>query len=175
MIKVEELDFPGVFEIQPRVYSDDRGLSVELFNSKNYEFTRSSQYPLEYFSSSKYGVIRGIHYQRNWPQGKLVTCLSGTIKDVIVDLNRSSEHYGKHISVILSSEKLNQIWIPAGYGHGYSVISKNGALVNYKLSSKFLENDQFGVIWNDKSLNIDWSVDNPIVSKRDSLFPPLST
>ncbi len=161
-----------VFE--PKVFADSRGYFFEAYNLKtfhdegvNYQFVQDNQ------SSSSYGVIRGLHYQLNpHAQVKLVRVLSGTILDVAVDIRKGSPTFGKHFSIELSSENKKQLLVPAGFAHGFSVLSEK-AEVLYKCNSLYNKESEGGIAYNDPTLNIDWKIpaDKAIVSDKDIVLP----
>jgi dTDP-4-dehydrorhamnose 3,5-epimerase len=117
-------------------------------------------------SQSEKNVLRGLHFQKNNPQGKLVTVTSGVVFDVAVDLRPNSKTYGMYESLILSNENKLQFYIPPGFAHGFFVLSDYASFF-YKCTNYYDSSDEGGIIWNDKSLNINWPVSNPILSKKD--------
>ena len=125
------------------------------------------------FSHSIYGVVRGLHYQKNpKAQAKLVTVFDGKIFDVAVDIRKNSPTYGKWVSEILSCENHKSLYIPEGFAHGFCVLSKE-ADVLYKVSNEYSLENEGGIIWNDPTINIPWSVEKPIISEKDSQLPLL--
>lgn len=166
--------FQGLYEIQPKVFSDERGYFFEVFNQNDFNtaglklnFVQDNQ------SYSTQGVLRGLHFQKKYPQGKLVRAISGQIYDIVVDLRNNSETFGLYYSVILDSEKQNQLYIPKGFAHGFFVCSKS-AIFTYKCTDFYHPEDEYGIIWNDKTLNIDWkTITNglsPILSNKDQNY-----
>ena len=163
----------GVIVIEHDLFHDDRGFFKETYQQQKFsEIGITENFVQDNFSFSNKNVIRGLHFQKNKPQGKLVWCPYGKILDVIVDINPLSKTYGKHISIELCAENPLSIWIPPGYAHGFSVLSSN-AMFCYKCSNFYIPSDELGIIWNDKDLNIDWKIDEPIISSKDSNFPSL--
>ena len=171
-MKIENLEIKGIKIITPDKYSDERGYFLEVFQSKKYkklgianEFVQDNQ------SFSRYGTIRGLHYQiGNFAQGKLVHIIQGKILDVAVDIRFGSPTFGKHISLELSDSNHKLIWIPAGFAHGFSVLSET-ATVLYKCTAVYSPAHERRVLYNDPALNIDWKVKKPLVSEKDKKHP----
>jgi dTDP-4-dehydrorhamnose 3,5-epimerase len=168
-LNVSETDLPGVLIIEPRVFGDDRGWFMETFNATVFaKHGLPTEFPQDNHSSSRKGVIRGLHYQLDPPQGKLVRCIRGTIFDVAVDIQTR-----KWTGVELSDENRLMLWIPAGYAHGFSVLSDE-ADVAYKCTSVWNPRGESSIVYNDPSLAIDWRVTDPIVSPKDAAAPRLA-
>ena len=155
-IKVTKTDIQGLYIIQPTVFSDERGYFVETYNKNdlaeaglNMEFVQDNQ------SMSKKGVLRGLHYQKHFPQAKLVRVIRGEVFDVAVDIRKHSATYGKWHGVILSAENKKQFYIPEGFAHGFMVLS-NEAEFCYKVTDFYHPNDEGGIIWNDPEIGIEW-------------------
>jgi dTDP-4-dehydrorhamnose 3,5-epimerase len=161
---------PGVLLLEPRVFSDDRGFFLESYNEKFFAgLGISERFVQDNHSFSKQNVVRGLHYQAAHPQGKLVRAVSGEIFDVAVDLRRSSATFGQWHGEILSEENKRMLWIPAGFAHGFSVLSQ-GAQVLYKASDFYHPESERTILWNDAQLAIDWHFKNDaIVSAKDQL------
>ena len=121
---------------------------------------------------SQRGVLRGLHWQKTRPQGKLVSCSLGTVFDVIVDVNPSSETFGTYVGVELSDTNHRQLWIPPGYAHGFCVLSET-ADFQYKCTDLFFPEDEGGLIWNDLEVSIEWPVESPKLSEKDLSLPTL--
>ena len=170
-MKVTESGIKGVYTIEPDVYKDDRGFFMETFHIERYRklLGINLEFVQDNISRSSKNVLRGMHFQRNYPQGKIVKVSRGEILDVIVDLRKDSPTYGTWESFKLSEQNKLQVWIPPGFAHGYCVTSKK-AKVLYKCTSYYNSNDQYGIIWNDKFLDINWGVKKPIISKKDRLL-----
>jgi dTDP-4-dehydrorhamnose 3,5-epimerase len=167
-------DLPGVVLIEPRVFSDARGFFFESYQAERY--TLAGLPPLfvqDNHSASITGTIRGLHYQLRRPQGKLVRVLRGTVFDVAVDIRRGSPTFGRWTGVALSSENKRQLFIPAGFAHGFCVTS-DGAEVEYKCTHVYESDDQRGVLWSDPTIGIRWPVQEPLLSDQDRRFLPLS-
>ena len=173
MLKTFETPFEGLIEIQPKIWGDSRGFFLEMFQQEFYsESGISTPFVQDNLSRSVHGVLRGLHFQVNNPQGKLVTCINGQVLDVVVDLRVDSETFGQHYSVILDSEKRNQLWIPPGFAHGFSVLSESADFF-YKCTDFYAPEDEAGIIWNDPELGIDWKIKSPNVSEKDMQLPSL--
>lgn len=164
----------GLLVFEPKVIEDSRGYFFESFNRKTFQaegidinFVQDNQ------SSSNYGVIRGLHYQLNPnAQVKLIRVLSGRILDVAVDIRKGSPTFGKSFSIELSAENKKQLFIPAGFAHGFSVLNEQ-AEVLYKCDSFYNKESEAGILYNDPSLNIDWKTpaDKEIISEKDKGLP----
>ena len=174
---IEKTTIEDLIVLSPLVYEDDRGYFFEAFNKEqfvknnlNYEFIQDNQ------SFSKRGVIRGLHFQVGaYAQTKLVRVLQGEILDVAVDLRADSKTYGQYFSIILSAENKKQLLVPAGFAHGFSVLSES-ASVFYKVDQLYHKDSERGIRYDDPTLNIDWQVDSNeiIVSEKDLILPYLS-
>tara|TARA_B100000963_G_C22612437_1_gene665516 strand:+ start:1496 stop:2029 length:534 start_codon:yes stop_codon:yes gene_type:complete len=170
-MKVIETKIKDCKILQPEVFNDERGYFLETFNKTkiceiigNYDFVQDNH------SHSKMGTLRGLHFQTINPQGKLVSVLNGEVFDVAVDLRKESPSYGEWVRVILSDYKKQFFWIPPGFAHGFQVISKSADFL-YKCTEYYDAYDQQGIKWNDKTLNIKWPVNDPIISKKDKNNP----
>ena len=168
-MKIITTELAGLKIIEPDVFLDERGYFFESFNETKYrEIGISKTFLQDNESKSKQGVIRGLHYQVGEnAQGKLVRVVLGKILDVAVDIRFGSPTFGQYVSTELSAEDFRQFWIPAGFAHGFSVLSDE-AIVNYKCTSLYSKQDERGIIYNDPDLNIDWKIKNPEISERDS-------
>ncbi len=172
-MKVVDAVFQTVLVIEPDIFSDDRGMFYETYNK--HEFRALTGYDGAFdqdnHSTSRYGVIRGIHYQLPKPQGKLVRCIEGKVWDVVVDLRESSPTLGQWSAFELSEENLRLLWIPEGFGHGFAVMSGRAQLV-YKATEMWLADCDRAVRWNDAELAIDWPFgEEAIVSDKDRAAP----
>ncbi|MCE9631953.1 MAG: dTDP-4-dehydrorhamnose 3,5-epimerase [Planctomycetia bacterium] len=168
-MNVETTSIPGVLVIEPRVFADDRGHFFESFNHKAFEraiggdvrFVQDNQ------SFSKANVLRGLHFQVEQPQGKLVRAVRGAIYDVAVDIRAGSPAYGTWVGVELSAENRRQLWIPAGLAHGFLVLSA-AAEVLYKTTDYYAPAAERCILWNDPTLAIAWPLTvEPVVSAKD--------
>ena len=161
---------PDVLIIEPKVFGDDRGFFYESFNKK--KFAEASGVTAEFVqdnhSKSTKGVLRGLHYQIKQPQGKLVRVSYGEVFDVAVDLRKSSATFGQWIGVKLSAENKRQMWVPAGFAHGFVVLSETAEFL-YKTTDYYAPEHERCIRWNDNELAIDWQYnDEPLVSDKDA-------
>lgn len=157
---------PEVIQVDTKKFADDRGYFKELYHQGNYADSIPCEFKQDNMSFSKKGVIRGLHYQLKNPQAKLVSVLSGCVIDVAVDIRKGSPRFGQAVAVELSADNGRQLFIPAGFAHGFSVLSDE-ALFLYKCSDLYTPGDEYGVLYNDPSLDIDWQVESPVVSDKD--------
>lgn len=169
-------DIPGVLIFEPSVYGDSRGYFFESYNEKVFQSTGLNiHFVQDNQSSSSYGVVRGLHYQLNpYAQIKLVRVLQGKILDVAVDIRKGSPHYGKSVQMELSDENKKQLLIPAGFAHGFSVLSEK-AVVMYKCDSFYNKESEAGIRFDDPALEINWQIQpgKEIVSEKDLVLPSL--
>lgn len=155
-INIKEAPIKGLYIIEPAVYGDDRGYFMETYNQKSYlELGLDMVFVQDNESKSKKGVLRGLHFQKNYPQGKLVRVIKGEVFDVAVDIRKDSETYGQWFGVILSEENKKQFYIPENFAHGFLVLSDE-AIFNYKCTDFYHPNDEGGLAWNDPSIGIEW-------------------
>ncbi len=172
-MEIKELGIQGVFEITPKVFNDSRGFFFEAFNESSFlnagiphEFVQDNQ------SYSAKGVLRGLHFQKApFAQGKLVRVLNGSIIDVVVDLRKGSNSFGKHLLIPLDSDKRNMVYVPVGFAHGFITLTES--MVLYKCTSGYNKESDGGIRWNDPALGIDWGTSNPVLSEKDSELPYL--
>lgn len=170
---VYESDLKGLLVIEPQIFGDDRGFFMETFRSERYaEIGIALPFVQDNLSRSSHGVVRGLHFQKARPQGKLVTCIRGRVLDVVVDLRSYSESLGQSFSIILDSDKKTQLWVPPGFAHGFSVLSESADFL-YKCTDYYCPHDESGILWSDPDLAIDWLVANPFVSEKDQKLPGL--
>jgi dTDP-4-dehydrorhamnose 3,5-epimerase len=165
---------PEVIICERKVYGDARGMFSELYRRQAYrdggvdvEFVQDNH------SRSVKGVLRGLHYQLRHPQGKLVAVVSGTIFDVAVDIRRGSPNFGKWVGVELSDDNGRELFVPAGFAHGFCVLSERVDVI-YRCTDYYRPEDDRGILWSDPDIGIDWPVTNPILSERDRKLPCLS-
>ena len=173
-MNIERQALRDVLLLKPEIYKDDRGYFFESFKEGlfdefglNLKFVQDNE-----VYSNNAGIIRGLHYQLEKPQGKLVHVIAGAIKDIAVDIRTNSPEFGKSIIINLDSRSHNMVFIPEGFAHGYLVI-ENNTVVQYKCTNYYDPTSEFGIIWNDKDLNIDWGVSEPVLSRKDSNLPEL--
>ena len=165
----------GILVMENQSFKDDRGHFLELFKKDKFQEKNNLDitFVQDNFSRSKKGVLRGLHAQKNNPQGKLVTCTRGSALDVVVDINPSSKNFGKYFSIEISEFNNIQIWVPPQYAHGFCALS-SVTDIHYKCTNFYDPNDEIGLIWNDKEVSIPWPLKNPIVSNKDKCLPSLS-
>jgi dTDP-4-dehydrorhamnose 3,5-epimerase len=168
-MKVIKTKLPECVIIQPKVFGDERGFFLETFQSKKYADLAGIRLPFvqDNHSRSSKGVLRGLHFQKTKPQGKLVRVVSGAVYDVAVDIRQSSPTFGQWEGVILSEENKTQFWVPPGFAHGFAVLSDT-ADFEYKCTDYYDPSDEGAILWNDPGLNISWPIDNPTLSDKDS-------
>lgn len=174
-MKVIDTALPGVRVIEPQVFSDARGSFLESFSARRYreDVGITLEFVQDNISHSVYGVLRGLHFQRRRPQGKLIQVTAGAVFDVVVDIDPRSATYGRHVATRLSADNRRQIWIPPGYAHGFCVISES-ATFQYKCTDYYDPRDDSGLAWNCPELAIPWPIDDPILSDKDRRHPGLS-
>jgi dTDP-4-dehydrorhamnose 3,5-epimerase len=164
----------GLFIIEPKIWKDDRGYFFESYNKKCFEeagihvdFVQDNQ------SLSQKGTLRGLHAQADpHAQGKLVRVIKGRVMDIAVDIRRDSKTYGQHLAIELSGETNRMLWVPPGFLHGFVTLEDN-TIFTYKVSGLYNKSSEFGVLWNDPDLNIDWGIaqDKVILSEKDQILP----
>jgi dTDP-4-dehydrorhamnose 3,5-epimerase len=156
-ITVTLTDIPDVLVIEPKVFTDDRGYFFESFNETNFLRSLGKKFTFvqDNHSSSKKGVLRGLHYQAQQTQGKLVRVCGGSVFDVVVDLRQSSPTFGQWLGMELSADNKKQLWIPAGFAHGFLVLSETAEFL-YKTTDYWHAASEKCIIWNDPTLNIQW-------------------
>lgn len=163
------LAISDVVLFEPRVFGDDRGFFFESFNLRNFEAAigRKANFVQDNHSRSAKGVLRGLHYQIQQAQGKLVRVTSGEVFDVALDLRRSSPTFGQAVGVMLSAENKRQLWVPEGFAHGFYVTSDSAEFL-YKTTDYYAPEHERCIAWNDSTLNISWPLDGePILSQKD--------
>lgn len=174
-MNVSETNLPGVLVIDPDVFSDCRGFFLEGFHVEKYRSIGIEEsFVQDNLSRSTRGTLRGLHAQRLNPQGKLVSVTKGAVFDVAVDINPESATFATWFGIELNDENHRQLWIPAGYAHGFQVLSDSADFF-YKCTDLYHPEDEIGVIWNDSDLAISWPVTNPTVSEKDQRLPTIKT
>ena len=174
-MKVVETKLKGVVIIEPDVFGDHRGFFLESYNQKHYrEAGIEETFVQDNHSRSGQGVLRGLHFQKNKPQGKLVRVSSGAVFDVAVDINPKSDTFTQWIGATLTSENHTQFYVPPGYAHGFVVISES-ADFQYKCTDFYDPTDEGGIVWDDKQLAIDWPISSPKLSEKDINLPTIET
>ena len=171
-IRIIDTPFDGLVLLESKRFADDRGFFTELYKQSVFELVGlPTHFPQDNLSFSKKGVIRGLHFQKPpYGQGKLVTVLQGEALDVVVDIRRNSQTFGKVFSVILNEVNCRLMFVPEGFAHGFSVLSDT-CVFHYKCTNEFNAESDGGIRWNDPALDINWKVDQPIVSAKDQLLP----
>jgi len=176
-MNVIETVLPGVLVIEPKVFGDARGFFLETFHKQRYEAAGIPGSGLGFVqdnhSRSSKGVLRGLHFQLENPQGKLVSAGTGAVFDVAADVNPDSATFGQWVGVELSEENHRQLWIPPGYAHGFCVLSEV-ADFQYKCTALYHPESDAGIAWNDPDLAIDWPIQSPLLSDKDRALPHLT-
>jgi dTDP-4-dehydrorhamnose 3,5-epimerase len=172
-MKVSTTPLEGVLIIEPKVFADHRGFFLETYNEQRYrENGLAVRFVQDNHSKSQRGILRGLHYQIKKPQAKLVWVVAGEIWDVAVDIRRGSPTYGQWFGMTLDALSKKQLYVPAGFAHGFAVTSET-AEVYYKCTDFYDPADEGGVIWNDPDLAIRWPIDQPTLSGKDAALPQL--
>ncbi len=172
-MKVTETKLPCVIVIEPVVFGDTRGWLLETYSQKRYEQAGITDFFVQdNVSLSGKGVLRGLHYQYPHSQGKLVQVLAGEVFDVVVDVRPGSPTFSQWVSQVLSESNHRQMYVPAGFAHGFCVLS-DIVIFSYKCTDYYSPSTEGGIIWNDPVLGIDWPVSDPILSGKDAEYPML--
>jgi len=165
-----QTEIDGVWLIEPKVFSDERGYFMEAFKQEEFEANIGPvNFVQDNESKSSFGVLRGLHYQKGeYSQAKLVRVIKGEVLDVAVDLRKSSPTFGKHVSVLLSEENKRQFFIPRGFAHGFAVLSEE-AIFTYKVDNKYTPQAEASILYNDATLGIDWPLTDSqmVLSSKD--------
>ncbi|CAH6857224.1 dTDP-4-dehydrorhamnose 3,5-epimerase [Vibrio chagasii] len=171
-MKVIDTRIPDVKIIEPSVFGDERGFFMETWNQKLFEELvtgKPTQFVQDNHSKSKKGILRGLHYQTENTQGKLVRVVSGEVFDVAVDIRRGSPTFGQWVGEYLSAENKRQLWVPEGFAHGFYVMSDDTEFV-YKCTDYYNPNAEQSILWNDATLQVEWPLNGwPVLSKKDEL------
>ena len=169
----EEQSLNGVYVLFPKVHKDARGYFFESFKKAEFEKILNCNFVQdnEVFNHSA-NTIRGLHYQLENPQGKLVHVLSGAIKDVVVDIRKNSSSFGESFLVTLNQRNHKMLFVPEGFAHGYLVLEPN-TIVQYKCTNYYNPKSEYGIKWNDSEIGIPWGVSDPILSEKDNSLPSL--
>lgn len=178
--KFEETGIKDLYVIEPTVFGDSRGYFMETYNDEFKPYIKHldgtpAEFVQDNQSRSKKGVLRGLHFQKNNPQGKLVRCLEGEVYDVAVDLRGGSETYGKWYGVFLSEENKRQFYVPEGFAHGFFVMSDTATFA-YKCTRYYAPEDEGGLLWNDPEIGVDWNISDGaevLLSDKDKVHPVL--
>lgn len=175
-MKVIETKLKDCVIIEPMVFGDDRGFFLETFQAKRYKELAGIElnFVQDNLSRSRFGVLRGLHFQKMKPQGKLVSVVRGKVYDVAVDIRVGSPTYGMWDAVVLSAENKRQFWVPPGFAHGFLVLS-DVADFSYKCTDYYDPFDEGHILWSDPDLDIPWGNADPLLSDKDSKAPLLSS
>lgn len=168
-MQIHTTEIPDVLIIEPKVFGDDRGFFYESFNARNFAELTGVTKPFvqDNHSKSAHNVLRGLHYQIQHPQGKLVRVVSGEVFDVAVDIRKNSPSFGRWVGVTLSAENKRQLWIPEGFAHGFVVIG-DWAEFLYKTTDYYAPDYDRCILWNDPTIGIQWPIDSdPVLSGKD--------
>ena len=173
-MKVIETKLKDCVIIEPKVHGDERGFFLETFQVERYADLAGVTLPFvqDNYSRSTRGVLRGLHFQKYKPQGKLVRVVKGEVYDVAVDIRSGSPSFGQWEAVVLSAENKTQFWVPPGFAHGFVVLSDT-ADFEYKCTDYYDPADEGCIRWSDPDLNISWPIDSPVLSDKDSKAPKL--
>lgn len=167
VMNVIRCELDGLVLLEPKVFGDARGFFMETWNRRRYhEAGITTEFVQDNISVSRRGTLRGLHYQNPNPQGKLVSVMAGEVFDVAVDIRQGSTTFGKWHGVRLSSENKRQFFVPAGFAHGFVVLSET-AMFHYKCTNYYSPKDEITIQWNDPEIGIDWQVREPILSEKD--------
>ena len=176
-MKVIKTDIEGVVILEPEVYTDERGYFFESYSQQRFdEVVSPIRFVQENESKSRYGVIRGLHYQRgDAAQAKLVSVVRGCILDIAVDIRKSSPTFGKYVAVEISEDNKRQIFVPRGFAHGFAVLSDE-AVLQYKCDNYYAPSEERGIAWNDPAIGIEWGIPEDIatLSNKDIQNPWLT-
>jgi dTDP-4-dehydrorhamnose 3,5-epimerase len=170
-LRATPAEIPQVLIIEPKVFGDQRGFFFESFNQEAFNQVTglNAHFVQDNHSRSAKGVLRGLHYQIQQPQGKLVRVVSGDVLDVAVDIRRSSPTYGKAVTVLLSGENHRQLWVPPGFAHGFVVLSETADFL-YKTTDYYAPAFERCILWNDPAIGIDWQLtEQPKLSGKDAV------
>ena len=173
-MKFTPTQIPDVFVIEPKLFQDERGFFLESYQKNHFENAGiHADFVQDNHSKSRYGTLRGLHYQIKHPQGKLVRVVAGEIFDVAVDLRRNSPTFGKWVGDFLSAENKKMMWVPAGFAHGFFVTSPSAELL-YKATDYYAPESERTIAWNDPTLNISWPLQDgaPVLSPKDATGKP---
>ena len=166
-------EIPDIILVEVPKFGDYRGFFMETYHAEKFaDGGMAAKFIQDNHALSQKNILRGLHYQLKFPQGKLVRCIQGEILDIAVDIRRSSPTFGKWVGEVLSSENARQLYVPPGFAHGYVVRSQH-AEVEYKCTELYHPEDDYGILWNDPEIGIDWGIENPILSEKDKQQPLL--
>lgn len=168
------MNIHDVLLVTPKVFKDERGFFMETYEKRAFDSAGIKMNIVQSnHSKSVKNALRGLHYQKEpFSQAKLVRCIKGEILDVAVDIRKNSQYFGKYVQAKLSDENKNMLYIPRGFAHGFLVLSDIAEVV-YEVDNLYSKENEAGLIWNDKTVNINWGIENPILSEKDSKWPSL--
>jgi len=167
-VRITPTRIADVLHVEPKVFGDDRGFFLEMYNQRRYaEAGISGPFVQDNVSRSAPGILRGLHLQHPRGQGKLVSVLDGRVLDVAVDVRRGSPTFGEHVATELDAKRKNQLWIPPGFAHGFCVLGDIPALFVYKCTDFYAPEHELTVRWDDPAIGIEWPVRAPVVSEKD--------
>lgn len=173
-MKIISTELPEVLILEPKVFMDNRGYFFESFQSSHYAQNGIKEtFVQDNFSHSTKNVLRGLHYQLEEPQGKLVWVTRGSVFDVAVDVRYGSPRFGQWVGIILNDQNHWQLYIPPGFAHGFCVLSNTVDFV-YKVTNYYNPQSEYGINWQDDYLNIEWPISNPILSEKDAMHPVIA-
>jgi len=170
-MKVNKTNLEGVLHIEPKVFGDARGFFLETYNKERYMTAGfpDVDFVQDNHSRSSKGVLRGLHFQLNNPQGKLVQVATGSVFDVAVDIRVGSPTFGKWYGCVLSEENHHQLWIPPKFAHGFCVLSDTADFI-YKCTDYYQPKDEGGLLWSDPDIGIEWPLESPLLSEKDQAY-----
>lgn len=169
-------DIPDVKIIEPAVFKDERGYFYESYNKDKFKnIGISDDFVQDNQSKSQKNVLRGLHFQKPpFAQAKLVRVIAGAVLDIVVDIRRNSPYYGKYVAVELTEENMRQLYVPAGFAHGFLTLADN-TIFAYKCSAFYNKESEDSILWNDSTLSIDWGIEKPLVSEKDKTAKPFKS
>lgn len=168
---VEKKEIEGIVIFETHVFHDERGYFMEFYNEKKFKknILENLSFKQDNISCSKKNVLRGMHFQLPpFEQGKLVQVIKGKALDVVVDLRKGSKTFGEHLRIELSGNNKKKLWIPPGFAHGFLSL-ENDTILSYKCTNYYSKDHEMDLLWNDENLNIDWGIENPIISEKDKV------
>jgi dTDP-4-dehydrorhamnose 3,5-epimerase len=170
-MKVSKTEIDGLLIIEPEIYKDERGFFLESYQIKRYnDHGITDHFIQDNFSFSTKNILRGLHYQINFPQSQLVSVVRGSVFDVVVDLRNGSNTFGKWFGIELNELNRKQLYMPPGFAHGFCVLS-DFADFHYKVTRNYDKDDEGGLNWNDSEIGIKWPLKNPTINQRDNSYP----
>jgi dTDP-4-dehydrorhamnose 3,5-epimerase len=173
-VNLTKTELPEVLIVEPKLFGDERGFLIETYQFRRYaEHGIARPFVQDNLSRSTYGVLRGLHLQNPFAQGKLVMALRGKVLDVAVDVRLGSPNFGRHVAIELCEESRRQLWVPSGFAHGFVVLSESADIL-YKCDDLYSPKDEIAIRWDDPAIGIRWGVENPVLSAKDAAAPLLA-